>query len=96
MSEITDQDVKKADELYQQWVIAIERNPASLRELTDRFYVAHRQYCAVSAKLDAVPVEAIALLLWGDATAFGYVEACGVVGNWLVSVSELTPIEVPA
>ncbi len=51
---------------------------------------------ALRAKLDAVPIEAIALLLWGDATAFGYVEACGMVGNWLVSVSELTPLEVPA
>ncbi len=46
------------------------------------------------AKLDAVPVDAIELVLWGDSTSFGYVEAVGMVGNWLVSVSELTPTAV--
>lgn len=46
------------------------------------------------ARFEAVPVEAIGLMLWGDSTSFGYVEACGMVGNWLVSVSELTPTVV--
>ena len=72
---------------------------------TDAEFIAHAredvpaliaEVRALRAKLEAVPIEAIALLLWGDATAFGYVEACGAVGNWLVSVSELTPLEVPA
>jgi len=50
-----------------------------------------RENAELRARLDAVPVEAIELVHWGDSTSFGYVEACGMVGNWLVSVSELTP-----
>lgn len=55
MDEITDQDVAEADALYAQWVTAIKANPVALRELTDKFYVAVRQYNALRAKLDAVP-----------------------------------------
>ena len=39
MNEITDRDVADADAMYQQWVTAIEHNPAALRELTDKFFV---------------------------------------------------------
>jgi len=63
MNEITDRDVADADAMYQQWVTAIEHNPAALRELTDKFFVLWQQYNAVRDKLDAVPVEAILYML---------------------------------
>ena len=62
-----------------------------VNELTRRAQELERENAELRARLDAVPVEAIELVHWGDSTSFGYVEACGMVGNWLVSVSELTP-----
>lgn len=59
MDEITDQDVAEADKLYREWVTAIAHDPANLRELTDKFYVAHKQYGIVRDRLDAVPVDAL-------------------------------------
>lgn len=41
------------------------------------------------ARLDAVPVDAIRFSFWGDNTLPGYIDACGTVGNWLMSISEL-------
>ena len=59
MNGITDQMVSDANQMYQQWVTAIERNPAALRELTDKFFVCWQQYNEVSTKLDATPTDAI-------------------------------------
>ncbi len=56
MSEITDQDVAEADKLYSEWAAAIERKPAALRELTDKFFCLWKQY-------NAVPVVAIRYML---------------------------------
>ena len=63
-------------------------------QLAQRLAAVERERDELRTKLDAVPVEAIGLMLWGDSTSFGYVEAVGMVGNWLVSVSELTPTVV--
>lgn len=39
----------------------------------------------LQAQLAAVPVDAMRLLLWGDATQPGYANAVGTVGDWLIA-----------
>lgn len=74
--------------------IAMERNV-----LRDQLEAAREEYAALTAERDAlaqqlqqaqaqlaaVPVDAMRLLLWGDATQPGYANAVGTVGDWLIA-----------
>ena len=42
----------------------------------------------LQAQLAAVPVDAMRLLLWSDATQPGYANAVGTVGDWLIAEQE--------
>ncbi len=44
-----------------------------------------QQLQQAQAQLAAVPVDAMRLLLWGDATQPGYANAVGTVGDWLIA-----------
>ena len=44
-----------------------------------------QQLRQAQAQLAAVPVDAMRLLLWGDATQPGYANAVGTVGDWLIA-----------
>ena len=86
---ITDDDVMEADGLYLEWLNAIRNDSKQLRVLTDKFFVAVREYNKASAErdelraqLDAVPVEALSI--WWDPFRQGLTEEA--INNAVVAI----------
>ena len=78
---LVEQRDARIDALMAMW----QANTDALAALTAERDALREQLQQAQQELAAVPVDAMRLLLWGDATQPGYANAVGTVGDWLIA-----------